>query len=85
MKPTEAVRYGTVAQTFHWLVAALIFVMLGLGYYMEDLPQGARKLEIYGIHKSIGITIAPWRSAWIRSSERTVMPATRTSPPKLSA
>jgi cytochrome b561 len=55
---TQVIRYGAVAQTFHWLIAALIFVMLGLGYYMEDLPLGTRKLQLYGIHKSIGITIA---------------------------
>lgn len=58
MTRTQAARYGAVAQTFHWLIAALIFVMLGLGYYMEDLPLGTRKLELYDIHKSIGITIA---------------------------
>lgn len=58
MTQTDTTRYGAVAQAFHWLIAALIFVMLGLGYYMEDLPLGTRKLELYGIHKSIGITIA---------------------------
>jgi len=54
----QVTRYGAVAQTFHWLIAALIFVMLGLGYYMHDLPLGTRKLQLYGIHKSIGISIA---------------------------
>jgi cytochrome b561 len=60
-------RYGAVAQALHWLIAAMIFVMLGLGYYMEDLPLGTRKLELYGIHKSIGLTIAllaALRLAW---------------------
>lgn len=51
-------RYGAVAQLFHWLIAALILVMLSLGYYMEDLPLGARKLELFQLHKSIGLTIA---------------------------
>jgi cytochrome b561 len=55
---TRIARYGTVAQIFHWLIAALIFIILALGYYMEDLPLGARKLELYQLHKSIGITIA---------------------------
>jgi cytochrome b561 len=55
---TQITRYGGVAQLFHWLIAALIFVMLGLGYYMEDLPLGTEKLELYGIHKSTGLTIA---------------------------
>jgi cytochrome b561 len=58
LQDTEVTRYGAVAQAFHWLIAALIFIMLALGYYMEDLPLGTRKLELYGIHKSIGITIA---------------------------
>jgi cytochrome b561 len=58
LQDREVMRYGAIAQAFHWLIAGLIFVMLGLGYYMEDLPEGARKLEVFGIHKSIGITIA---------------------------
>jgi cytochrome b561 len=58
LQGTQVERYGAIAQAFHWLIAALIFTMLGLGYYMEDLPLGTRKLELYGIHKSIGITIA---------------------------
>ena len=64
---TQITRYGTVAQGFHWLIAAMILVMLGLGYYMEDLPLGAQKLELYQLHKSIGITIAllaALRLAW---------------------
>ena len=58
MTQTNATRYGAVAQAFHWLIAVLIFVMLGLGYYMVGLPLGMRKLEVYGLHKSIGITVA---------------------------
>jgi cytochrome b561 len=58
LSETQIERYGPVAQALHWLIAALIFVMLGLGYYMEDLPEGTGKLELYGLHKSIGITVA---------------------------
>ncbi|MEM7023673.1 MAG: cytochrome b [Pseudomonadota bacterium] len=58
MARTGIVRYGGVAQAFHWLIAALIFIMIALGYYMEDLPLGTRKLELYQLHKSIGISIA---------------------------
>jgi cytochrome b561 len=53
----DATRYGAVAQTFHWLIAVLVFVMFGLGWYMGDLPLGPRKLELYQLHKSIGATI----------------------------
>ncbi|HEX5079143.1 MAG TPA: cytochrome b [Geminicoccaceae bacterium] len=57
-RPAQIERYGAVAQAFHWLIAALILFMLGLGYYMEDLPLGLRKLQLYNLHKSIGISIA---------------------------
>jgi len=60
-------RYGAVAQTLHWLIAALIVVMFGLGWYMEPLPLGPRKFELYQIHKSLGLTIlalAVLRLAW---------------------
>lgn len=53
----EIRRYGAVAQTLHWVIALMIFVMFGLGYYMEDLPLGQQKLELYDLHKSLGLTI----------------------------
>lgn len=63
----DVIRYGTIAQILHWLVAALIFVMFGLGWYMADLPLGPRKAELYQLHRSIGLTIfalAILRLAW---------------------
>jgi cytochrome b561 len=53
----DEARYGAVAQTLHWLIAALVFVMFGLGWYMSDLPLGQHKFDMYQLHKSIGITI----------------------------
>ena len=53
----DARRYGAVAQTLHWLIAAMIFVMFPLGWYMEDLPLSQQKLDLYEIHKSLGLTI----------------------------
>jgi cytochrome b561 len=44
LRHTHIRRYGAVAQLFHWLIAALILIMLSLGFYMEDLPLVARKL-----------------------------------------
>ena len=60
-------RYGAVAQALHWLIAALVLVMFGLGWYMTDLPLGQRKFDLYQIHKSLGLTIftlAALRLAW---------------------
>jgi cytochrome b561 len=51
-------RYGVVAQVLHWLTAALVFTMFGLGWYMSDLPlTDPQKFTLYQWHKSLGITI----------------------------
>ncbi|TVR81287.1 MAG: cytochrome b [Rhodospirillales bacterium] len=50
-------RWGAVAQGLHWLLAILIIAMVGLGLYMVELPLGVRMLELYALHKSIGVTI----------------------------
>jgi cytochrome b561 len=60
-------RYTSVAQTLHWLVAALIVVQFTLALMAEDLPLGARKLGLLARHKSFGMTIlmlAVLRLAW---------------------
>lgn len=57
MLRNDHARYGIVAQALHWLIAALIIVMFGLGWYMGDLPLGQRKFELYQLHKSLGLTI----------------------------
>ncbi len=51
-------RYDGVAQLFHWLIAIMIFVIFGLGWYMTDLdPVDPETFRIYQIHKGIGVTI----------------------------
>ena len=51
-------RYDSVAQLFHWLIAIMIFVVFGLGWYMTDLdPADPATFMLYQIHKGIGITI----------------------------
>ncbi len=50
-------RYGAVAQSLHWVIAALIVVMFLLGWYMTGLPLGPDKIKIYNLHKSIGVLI----------------------------
>ena len=57
MSDTAVLRYGAVAQALHWLIAALVFTMFGLGWYMSDLPLGQQKFDLYQLHKSLGITI----------------------------
>ncbi|CAN7195488.1 cytochrome b [Pseudoxanthomonas sp. LjRoot143] len=50
-------RWGAVSQLFHWTIVVLILVMAYLGLTMGDLPNGPRKINIYALHKSIGLTI----------------------------
>lgn len=60
-------RYGALAQLLHWLVAAGFVVQFALAWYMEDLPNSPAKIELYNLHKSIGVTIlaaAVLRLAW---------------------
>ncbi|MDB5898018.1 MAG: cytochrome [Ramlibacter sp.] len=50
-------RYSTPAIVLHWLLAALIAFMAGLGWYMmtvEDEPAGP---PLFDLHKSIGLVV----------------------------
>ena len=52
-------RYGTVAMTFHWLIAALIATNLVLGFYFANVmdPGDPGFDIIIQTHKSIGLTV----------------------------
>lgn len=62
-------RYGAVAQALHWLMALAMIGMVALGFYMASLDPKVDtfKYGLYGIHKSLGITIlilAALRLSW---------------------
>ncbi|HME40597.1 MAG TPA: cytochrome b [Steroidobacteraceae bacterium] len=50
-------RYSAVAQTFHWVIAALVVVQFVLANLEGDLPIGAHKLALLARHKSFGMTV----------------------------
>ncbi|MGO9487125.1 MAG: YceI family protein [Rhodomicrobium sp.] len=59
MKPSE---YTPAAKALHWLIALLIFVLLPLGWLMDDLPKDTPadaqwKFEVFNFHKSLGFTV----------------------------
>lgn len=61
------IRWGTPARLFHWVMAAGIVFMVGFGLWMTGLPPSMRKLNVYALHKSVGITLlglAALRLAW---------------------
>jgi cytochrome b561 len=49
--------YGIIAQSLHWLLAALVFVQLGLGLYAAGLPVSLARLQWLSRHKSLGLAI----------------------------
>ncbi len=52
-------RYGAVSIALHWIIAALIVVQVGLGWYMnEGLPDHSpAQAQIETLHISVGLTI----------------------------
>ncbi len=51
-------RYGSVAMTLHWLIAAFLIVNLALGLYMADLPKSdPDRFFLFQTHKSVGLTV----------------------------
>jgi cytochrome b561 len=70
--------YGAVAQTFHWLIAALIVTQFTLAYLADDLPLGAHKLALLARHKSFGMTVlmlAVLRLLWRLNNPPPPLPA----------
>lgn len=63
-------RYGAVAIALHWLMAALMIGLVGLGIYMVRLPDAGfdeKKITLILLHKQIGVLVlilAVARIAW---------------------
>ncbi|MBN8441862.1 MAG: cytochrome b [Thauera sp.] len=49
--------YTATAKALHWGIAILILGLLGLGFYMQDLPLSPAKLQLYSFHKWAGVTV----------------------------
>lgn len=51
-------KYNSVIRILHWLMALIIFGLIGLGIYMSDLPKGdVTRDALYALHKSFGALI----------------------------
>jgi len=63
--------YGWVSRFLHWIVFVLVAGMLAIGLYMTDQKFSPDILKLYGLHKSIGITVlalAVLRVIWTLSN-----------------
>ena len=66
--PIEIECYGPVARAVHWAVAALAFVVVGLGWAILGSPRGGdlRELLLF-LHRSVGLLILAlmvFRTVW---------------------
>lgn len=53
--------YGSATRTLHWLVAAVVLTAFPLGFVANRLPlttdaEIARALELFSLHKTVGVT-----------------------------
>lgn len=72
-------RYGAVAQLFHWLIVALIITQFVLAIKADGLPLGPAKIAVLAQHKSFGMTIftlAILRLLWRLVNPVPAVPAT---------
>jgi cytochrome b561 len=55
----NAVRYGAVAETFHWLIAALVLANIALGFYFANVEahDDPIRFALVQTHKSLGLTV----------------------------
>lgn len=54
---TEVQRYTLTAIVLHWAIALMVFVLIGVGWYMDDLPKGPDRGWYFALHKNIGISL----------------------------
>ena len=52
--PTQ---FGSVAKSFHWVIALVVICLLFVGFFMGDLPDAPIKGQVYNLHKLFGLTV----------------------------
>jgi cytochrome b561 len=55
--PVSPHKYGAIAMLFHWLLALMIILALGLGWYMTGLPFSLARVKLFNWHKWLGMSI----------------------------
>lgn len=75
MRTNTSTSYGSVARGLHWLTALIILSNIALGLWAERIPleQMALKVQVFSLHKTLGIAalvVALARIAWALSQTR---------------
>ncbi len=83
MLKNSAIEYGVVSKTLHWLMAAIILVLIFVGIYMAGLPKEAAAekqyaFQFYNLHKSFGVVafgLILLRLVWVAISPVPKLPS----------
>jgi cytochrome b561 len=70
--------YTATAKVLHWTMALLLLGLLGLGFYMHDLPLTPTKLKLFSWHKWAGVSafiLVLARLAWRMTHRPPALPA----------
>lgn len=75
MRHNTARSYGSVARSLHWLTALIILSNIALGLWAERIPldQMALKVQVFSLHKTLGIAalvVALARIGWALTQTR---------------
>ena len=79
MSPHERPRVWSLpVAALHWLAAALILALIGLGFVMVHAPlDAARKFDLYQLHKSLGFLALALTAAHLGARLAAEAPAKR--------
>ena len=84
-------RYSTPAIIFHWILAILIPILIGLGWYMLSIEEQPGSTWYFNLHKSLGLSVAVlvalrlgWRIGHTPAEPPDTMAAWQTTAAKLS-
>lgn len=47
--------FGSIAKTFHWVIALIIICLLIMGFIMANIEPSPTKMMLYALHKSTGV------------------------------
>lgn len=55
----QRTRYSVLSMTLHWTIALLIFVQMGLGWWMNELlpDHSPAQEQVQAVHVSVGLTV----------------------------
>jgi len=55
----KTTKYALTSRILHWVMSILIIFLLGLGIYMTDFidNESSNRLEVYNLHKSLGMVV----------------------------